>query len=135
MIVIICLLMEFIRSGHVLFKAFMNLKTKKMTYFAERQEAVRKDVERCFDILQARFVILQNLSRCWSMDIIINIMFAYCIIHNMIIEDEADIEGLEDIIGNLREDAVSLRCGLSFEQLIDSTKEVENRDTHFLLKG
>ena len=58
MIVIICSLMEFIRSRHVLFKTFMNLKTKKMTYFVERQEAVRKDVERCFDILQARFVIL-----------------------------------------------------------------------------
>ena len=48
--------------------------------------------------LQARFAILQNPSRFWSMDIITNIMFAYCIIHNMIIEDEADIEKLEDII-------------------------------------
>lgn len=53
----------------------------------------------------------------------------------MIIEDEVDIEGLEDIILELREDAVPLRHGLSFEQLIETTKEVENRDTHFGLRS
>jgi hypothetical protein len=36
---------------------------EKMTYFAERQEAVRKDVERCVGVLQARFVILPNSSQ------------------------------------------------------------------------
>jgi hypothetical protein len=53
----------------------------------------------------------------------------------MIIEDEADIEELEDIISELRQDAVPLRCGLSSEQLIETTKEVENRDTHFGRSG
>ena len=76
---------------------------------------MRKDVERCFGVLQARFAILQNPSRFWSMDVITNIMFACCIIHNMIIEDEAKIEGLEDIISKLRQNAVPLRRGLSFE--------------------
>lgn len=49
------------------------------------------------------------------MDIITNNMFACCIIYNMIIEDEADIEGPEDIISELKGDVVLLRRGLSFE--------------------
>ena len=108
---------------------------EKRAYFAERQEAVRKDVERCFGVLQARFAILQNPSRFWSMDVITDIMFACCIIHNMIIEDKVEIEGLEDIISELRQDAVPLRRGLSFEQFLETTREVENRDIHFGLKG
>ena len=39
----------------------------------------------------------------------------------MIIEDEAEIEGLEDIISELRQDAVLLRRRLSFEQFIETT--------------
>uniref|UniRef100_A0A0D3BRF8 Nuclease HARBI1 n=1 Tax=Brassica oleracea var. oleracea TaxID=109376 RepID=A0A0D3BRF8_BRAOL len=43
--------------------------------FAQRQEAVQKDVERAFGVLQARFAI---------------IMRACIILHNMIVEDERD---------------------------------------------
>ena len=89
---------------------------EKNAYFAERQEA-RKNVERCFGALQVRFAILQNSSRFRSMDTITNIMFAYFIIHNMIIEDETDIHVLEDIISELKKNAVPLRIRLSFEQL------------------
>jgi hypothetical protein len=36
-------------------------KDAKRAYFAERQEVVSKDVERCFGVLQARFAIIRNL--------------------------------------------------------------------------
>lgn len=53
----------------------------------------------------------------------------------MVIEDEVDVEGLEDIILELQEGVVPLRRGLSFEQFIETTKEVENQDTHLGLRG
>uniref|UniRef100_A0A0D3DGB4 DDE Tnp4 domain-containing protein n=1 Tax=Brassica oleracea var. oleracea TaxID=109376 RepID=A0A0D3DGB4_BRAOL len=51
----------------------------KAVLFAQRQEAVRKDVERAFGVLQARFAIVKN-----------PIMRACIILHNMIVEDERD---------------------------------------------
>jgi hypothetical protein len=36
---------------------------EKKKHFASRQEACRKDVERCFGVLQARFSIIRNPCR------------------------------------------------------------------------
>jgi hypothetical protein len=108
---------------------------KKRAYFSSRQEAVRKDVERCFGVLQARFAIIKNPSRHWNVDFISNIMFTCCILYNMILEDEQDVEGLEDIIAELQQDAEPLNRGLSFQELLAGTIELENRDTHFNLRG
>jgi hypothetical protein len=108
---------------------------KKRAYFSSRQEAVRKDVERCFGVLQARFAIIKNPSRHWNVDFISNIMFTCCILYNMILEDEQDVEGLEDIIAELQQDAEPLNRGLSFQELLVGTIELENRDTHFNLRG
>jgi hypothetical protein len=94
-----------------------------------------KDVERWFGILQARFAIIRNLSRHWNLDFISSIMFTCCILHNMIVEDEQDIEGLQDIITELQQDVPPLRRGLSFQELLAGTIELENRDTHFNLRG
>ncbi|XP_009128533.2 putative nuclease HARBI1 [Brassica rapa] len=58
--------------------------------FAQRQEAVRKDVERAFGVLQARFAIVKNPALFWDKTKIGNIMRACIILHNMIVEDERD---------------------------------------------
>jgi hypothetical protein len=108
---------------------------EKRAHFAERQEAVRKDVERCFGVLQARFAIIRNPCRHWSMAIISDIMFTCCILHNMILEDEENVEGLEDIIPELQADDVPMERGLTFQQLVSSTIEIENSDTHYALRG
>uniref|UniRef100_A0A0D3C2K7 DDE Tnp4 domain-containing protein n=1 Tax=Brassica oleracea var. oleracea TaxID=109376 RepID=A0A0D3C2K7_BRAOL len=62
----------------------------KATLFAQRQEAVRKDVERAFGVLQARFGIIKNLARIWDKVKIGKIMRACIILHNMIVQDERD---------------------------------------------
>ncbi|XP_048601378.1 uncharacterized protein LOC111201858 [Brassica napus] len=62
----------------------------KAVLFAQRQEAVRKDVERAFGVLQARFAIVKNLALCWDKVKIGKIMRACIILHNMIVEDERD---------------------------------------------
>jgi len=58
--------------------------------FAERQEGARKDVERAFGVLQARFAILQSPARMWQVQSLTEIMYACIILHNMIVEDERD---------------------------------------------
>jgi hypothetical protein len=52
------------------------------------QESARKDIERCFEILQFRFAIIQNPCRLWQMDVIYELMTCCVSFHNMIIEDE-----------------------------------------------
>ncbi|XP_048607279.1 uncharacterized protein LOC106357942 isoform X2 [Brassica napus] len=62
----------------------------KAVLFAQRQEAVRKDVERAFGVLQARFAIVKNPALFWDKVKIGKIMRACIILHNMIVEDERD---------------------------------------------
>ena len=50
------------------------------------------------------------------MDTIADIMFACCILHNMILEDECDVPGLENVLGGAIADNVPLHRGMSFEQ-------------------
>ncbi|XP_048606696.1 putative nuclease HARBI1 [Brassica napus] len=62
----------------------------KSALFAKQQEAVRKDVERAFGVLQARFAIVKNPALFWDKVKIGKIMRACIILHNMIVEDERD---------------------------------------------
>ena len=96
---------------------------------------MRKDVERCFGVLQARFVIIHNPCRHWSMDVISNIMCTRCILHNMIIDDEEGVEGLNDIIGELHEGNIPMQRGLSFDEFMASTMDIANAHTQFGLCG
>uniref|UniRef100_A0A0D3D335 DDE Tnp4 domain-containing protein n=1 Tax=Brassica oleracea var. oleracea TaxID=109376 RepID=A0A0D3D335_BRAOL len=62
----------------------------KAVLFAQHQEAVRKDVERAFGVLQARFTIVKSPAFFWDKNKIGKIMRACIILHNMIVEDERD---------------------------------------------
>ncbi len=52
------------------------------------QEGARKDVERCFGVLQARFTIVKGLARFWKREDLHFIITVCVILHNMIVEDE-----------------------------------------------
>ncbi|XP_033133985.1 uncharacterized protein LOC117127523 [Brassica rapa] len=71
----------------------------KAALFAQCQEAVRKDVERAFGVLQARFAIVKNPALCWDKVKIGKIMRACIILHNMIVENERDQQSQFDVSG------------------------------------
>jgi hypothetical protein len=55
-----------------------------------KQASVRKDVEYAFDLLKKMFNILVISARFYSYRTLNLIMYAYIILHNMIINDERD---------------------------------------------
>jgi hypothetical protein len=101
-------------------------------HFVETHEAVRKDVEQCFGVLQSRFAIIQNPCRQWHMDTISDIMRACVIMHNMIIEDESgcNLEALFE-----HSPTTQMRRGLTFEDDREATEELENSEAHFALRS
>ncbi|XP_062103513.1 uncharacterized protein LOC133814587 [Humulus lupulus] len=64
---------------------------RKKKLFAMKQEACRKDVECAFGVLQSRFSIIAGPARLWNKKVLHDIMTSCIIMHNMIIEDERDI--------------------------------------------
>ncbi|XP_057543450.1 uncharacterized protein LOC130821679 [Amaranthus tricolor] len=65
-------------------------QTAKARLFAQHQEAARKDVERVFGVLQARFAIIRKPSLAWDEERLSDIITSCIIMHNMIVEDERD---------------------------------------------
>ena len=57
-----------------------------------KQEGSRKDVKRAFGVLQSRFAIVAGSARFWNKCVLHDIMTACIIMHNMIIEDERDVD-------------------------------------------
>jgi hypothetical protein len=105
---------------------------EKRAHYSKVQEACRKDVERCFGVLQSRFAIIQNPSRHWSQDTISDIMIACVVLHNMVIEDEQE-NNLQPILEINA--ALQFGHGVTFEELAAATQEIEDEDVHFSLRG
>ncbi|CAL5396462.1 unnamed protein product [Camellia sinensis] len=80
----------------------------KRQLFVMMQEACRKDVERAFGVLQARFSIVSVPAKGWSDEDLYYIMKTCIILHNMIIEDERDIPENERSAAQLQTDTSNL---------------------------
>jgi hypothetical protein len=61
---------------------------EKKEHFTKLQSALRKDVERAFGVLQARFEIVKNPCKQRDLESITNVMFCCIILHNMVVQDE-----------------------------------------------
>ncbi|XP_038678378.1 uncharacterized protein LOC119979822 [Tripterygium wilfordii] len=68
----------------------------------------RKDVERAFEVLQAKWAITQGPVRFWDEETITNILNCCIILHNMIIEDErhANIEPWQPVASEIIPDGL-----------------------------
>ncbi|CAL8175183.1 unnamed protein product [Prunus armeniaca] len=76
-------------------KTIPNPQSEKERSFASFQEGYRKDVERCFGILQARLAIIRGAARMLDEEVLRSIMMTCIILHNMIVEDEYDYDAPE----------------------------------------
>jgi hypothetical protein len=106
----------------------------KKKYFALAQESCRKDVERAFGVLQARFAIVRGPARFWDDDTLSLIMRACVIMHNMIIEDERDEEDdfNYDVVGeNVK---ISHDSTPELEEFIQNYKNIKDQQIHMQLK-
>ncbi|XP_057744708.1 uncharacterized protein LOC130962519 [Arachis stenosperma] len=95
-------------------KSISKPQGEKHKLFAQYQEGQRKDVERAFGVLQARFAIIRGPARFWEKKKLANIMRACIILHNMIVEDKRDTYA-ENFAQDLEYDDVE--NGLSQPQL------------------
>jgi len=107
----------------------------KTKYFAKAQEAVRKDVERAFGVLQSRFAIVRGPAHFWDKDTLREIMTACVIMHNMIIEDERNEDEDVDIhyegVGQLVTTTPPEQCNRTreFSDFIQAHCDIRNRET------
>ena len=89
-------------------------------------------MERCFEVLKARWLILQQPSRLWGLCDIENMVIACFIMHNMIIEDERD-HNLLAILEPMRVD--NTHQNFNFEEHLQGQVEIQNREQYFQLKN
>ncbi|WZZ40703.1 hypothetical protein YC2023_036962 [Brassica napus] len=116
----------------------------KAVLFAQCQEVVRKDVDRAFGVLQARFAIIKNPALFWDKVKIGKIMRAYIILHNMIVEDERDICTQFDVFEfQEAEDNGSSHVDLTYStyiltniaNMMDGRRRICDRQMHLQLKN
>jgi hypothetical protein len=109
-------------------KTIRNPEGRAEAKFAKAQEAARKDIERAFDVLQARFAIVRGPTRFWDKGTLI--MTTSMILHNMIIEDEKHLN-LEFFFDN---DGTRVKPSRNPDKIQETFRNIENRATHRRLK-
>ena len=70
--------------------------SKKDKLKAKCQEVARKNAERAFGVLQAKWHVLSRPIRKWHMNTMSNIMRCCIVLHNMMVEYRTEHEGVED---------------------------------------
>ncbi|XP_024978420.1 uncharacterized protein LOC112515737 [Cynara cardunculus var. scolymus] len=107
----------------------------KKQHFAKKQETCRKDVEHAFGVLQSRFAIIAGPARLWRKEILHDIMTACIIMHNMIIEDERDINAPIEERREVQAVGVEMMNDGGLEQFLARHKKIKDKDAHFELRN
>ena len=102
-----------------------------------KQESCQKNVEYAFGVLQSRFAIIVGPSHFWRKKVLHDIMSACIILHNVIIEDERDLNApIQDVV-----EAPSLSIemvvdeNLPFDQFLARHKKIKNKSVHLELRN
>ncbi|XP_075666073.1 uncharacterized protein LOC142635907 [Castanea sativa] len=106
----------------------------KRKFFAKAQEAYRKDVERAFGVLQARFAIVRGPAQFFYHETLHDIMKACIILHNMIIEDKRDEAGTADLdyeqIDEISRTPMSHEQTNEFAEFIEVHQRIRDPEVH-----
>jgi hypothetical protein len=123
----------------VFVKTFKEPMQAKKVKFATLQEAARKDVERCFGVLQARFHYLTKPCLLHSHSDMTMVWEACVIIHNMIIEWNRGVDNEQiPVVARFVQQSAFNRADpekLTFKQLSDGIEVVSNREQHHRLRN
>ncbi|XP_074557036.1 uncharacterized protein LOC141813023 [Curcuma longa] len=110
---------------------------RKNKLFAMKQEACRKDVERAFGVLQSRFAIIAGPSRFWQKNILHDIMTSCIIMHNMIIEDERDLNA--PIVEHFEVPTPDVEAAVDdrtrFEDFLARYRQIKDKEAHIALRN
>jgi len=114
-------------------------QSAKDRLFGERQEAVRKDVERAFGVLQSRFAIVHYPARNMDRVELGMIMKACIILLNMIVEDKRDSYDLafeyEDVKDSIPELVVRRDHHLCYTAYLRRVVEIRDPELHARLQS
>ncbi len=110
---------------------------QRYKHYATMQESVRKDIERTFGVLQARFRILALPCKLWHRDAMHSIMNACIILHNMIVEDEWSTDGLDNqhLFDNPAVIPLVRRPEPQVSDLMRRSNEMRDRSQHIQLRN
>ncbi|XP_062218858.1 uncharacterized protein LOC133918803 [Phragmites australis] len=124
-------------------KTITSPQGNKKKLFSQAQEGARKDVERAFGVLQARFSIVRGPARFWDQETLGQIMTACVIMHNMIIEDEREDFDYDHEPENFHYDHEGERVIIEdehtpelsqFIEFIKNNHDIRDRQTHSQLQ-
>jgi hypothetical protein len=107
--------------------------SRKEAHFTRAQEAARKDIERAFGVLQARFAIVRGPARFWDKKTLVDIMKCCVILHNMILEDERGLN-LPCFYDNVGTRVQPERNPSRVEAFLQAHREIEDAATHGRLR-
>ena len=94
-------------------------------------------MERAFVVLQSRFAIVQGPTRFWQKHVLHDIMTACIIMHNMIIEDERDLnastkEAVDAPIPTVEMKVDECTC---FQEFLSRHRQIRDKDAHIALRN
>ena len=99
--------------------------------YSQQQESVRKDVERCFGVLQQQFAVVSNPLRLWSNKTMKIVWTAAVILHNMIVDDKRDMEDdNNNYESNVEIDPLPIEP-LTFDRMHGFIQDICNEENHF----
>jgi len=102
-----------------------------------QQEACRKDVESAFGVLQSRFAIVKGPVRFWKKNVLHDIMTTCIILHNMIIDDERDLEAPIEVEREVPFPEVEIvgNNNARFQEFLSRFRKIKDKEAHFLLRN